>query len=420
VRSTSTSEPRIALCLSGGGFRAALFHLGVLRRLHETGVLERVATVSSVSGGSILAGFLARRTVECGWASLGTVGDWEDEVAAPFRELCSSDLRTAPVVRHALWSWVVPGPLARAMVRRYRRLVPLELGNLPIRPRFVLLATDVAFGVSWVFTRSHMGDYLAGYARTPPGFPLAFAVAASACFPPLFGPMRVPLEPEAFRRGRYRGEDRGRIMCRLALTDGGVYDNLGLEPALRGHHVAVVSDAGGPFQFVPSRAPLLRYMRYPSLLMNQVAALRKRQLMSLIEEQGGEGAWAEEGPREGGGRPRLRRGVYLGIDSCARGAGAARVGQGHWAGYGEALVRSRIAHVRTDLDRFTRAEQEILENHGYSVASAALERRLPDLLQSPRPVAEPPHPDRLDDAAAERALAASHRRLSLRRLLHLV
>src|SRR5262245_31835308 len=51
----------IALCLSGGGFRAALFHLGAIRRLDELGVLSRLETISSVSGGSILAAFLADR-----------------------------------------------------------------------------------------------------------------------------------------------------------------------------------------------------------------------------------------------------------------------------------------------------------------------------------------------------------------------
>jgi NTE family protein len=51
----------VALCLSGGGYRASLFHLGVLRRLNELGTLTRVDTVSAVSGGSILAAFLAQR-----------------------------------------------------------------------------------------------------------------------------------------------------------------------------------------------------------------------------------------------------------------------------------------------------------------------------------------------------------------------
>ncbi len=60
------AEPRIALCPSGGGFRAALFHLGVLRRLHETGVLDQISTISSVSGGSIVAAFVADRIVALG------------------------------------------------------------------------------------------------------------------------------------------------------------------------------------------------------------------------------------------------------------------------------------------------------------------------------------------------------------------
>src|SRR5712691_7171640 len=51
----------IGLALSGGGFRATLFHLGAIRRLHELRILPKVTTVSSVSGGSILNGFLASR-----------------------------------------------------------------------------------------------------------------------------------------------------------------------------------------------------------------------------------------------------------------------------------------------------------------------------------------------------------------------
>jgi len=52
-------EPQAGLCLSGGGYRAMLFHLGSLLRLQETGILARVNRISSVSGGSIVAGLLA-------------------------------------------------------------------------------------------------------------------------------------------------------------------------------------------------------------------------------------------------------------------------------------------------------------------------------------------------------------------------
>src|ERR1700730_2556044 len=58
-------EAGIALALSGGGFRAMLFHAGALMRLNELGILSRAERISSVSGGSIAAGFLA-----CVWDHL--------------------------------------------------------------------------------------------------------------------------------------------------------------------------------------------------------------------------------------------------------------------------------------------------------------------------------------------------------------
>ncbi|MCB4802177.1 putative acylesterase/phospholipase RssA [Methylobacterium brachiatum] len=58
-------EPGIGLCLSGGGFRAMLFHVGALTRLNEAGILPELDRVASVSGGSVAAGALA-----VGWARL--------------------------------------------------------------------------------------------------------------------------------------------------------------------------------------------------------------------------------------------------------------------------------------------------------------------------------------------------------------
>jgi NTE family protein len=52
-------EDGIGLCLSGGGFRAMLFHLGAFTRLNELGLLRRLDRVASVSGGWIAAGALA-------------------------------------------------------------------------------------------------------------------------------------------------------------------------------------------------------------------------------------------------------------------------------------------------------------------------------------------------------------------------
>jgi predicted acylesterase/phospholipase RssA len=48
-----TDRKGIALCFSGGGFRASLFHLGSLRRLNEVGLLSQVNTITSVSGSAV-------------------------------------------------------------------------------------------------------------------------------------------------------------------------------------------------------------------------------------------------------------------------------------------------------------------------------------------------------------------------------
>lgn len=54
-------EEGMALCLSGGGYRAMLFHSSVLLRLNDLAILSKLQRISSVSGGSITSGVLATR-----------------------------------------------------------------------------------------------------------------------------------------------------------------------------------------------------------------------------------------------------------------------------------------------------------------------------------------------------------------------
>src|SRR5712664_3497154 len=73
--------PGMALCLSGGGYRAMLYHLGSLWRLNEIGVLAQLSRVSSVSGGSIVAAVLGLK-----WNKLSFQGG----VAQNFQEVVAS------------------------------------------------------------------------------------------------------------------------------------------------------------------------------------------------------------------------------------------------------------------------------------------------------------------------------------------
>src|SRR5262245_16367781 len=88
---TSNSTDAIALCLSGGGFRALLFHVGVLRRLNEFGMLSRLSVISSVSGGSILNGVLATRWSKLSLGPDGVFTNFNEVMGNAAEQFCQKD-----------------------------------------------------------------------------------------------------------------------------------------------------------------------------------------------------------------------------------------------------------------------------------------------------------------------------------------
>ena len=385
---------RIALCLSGGGLRAALFHLGAVRRLTERGVLARLDLVSGVSGGALFAAFLAERLRP--WPRPGRPLDpalFDAFVAEPFRGLAASNLR------RGLWlaaAW--HGSFVEGMRALYaRRLSARTLETLPERPRFVFNATDLNFGANWVFERDRVGSFRAGYTspQTPEGaarWTVARAVAASSCFPPLFRPMRLALEPDRLRGVRRWTARYTELAARLRLSDGGLYDNLGLQPALSTHHeILLVSDGGAPFRHVPARSRVGELVRYAELLQGQVGALRRAQLLAVFREGRRRGACWRIGDAAS---------IYGGGDAVP--------------GYSATLATEVIAAVRTDLDGFSEAEQAVLENHGYALCEAALRTSLPHLGSADAPF-RLPHPDWADEPRVRHALRSSGRRRLLGR-----
>lgn len=142
------------------------------------------------------------------------------------------------------------------LAAQYERVVTrLRLRELPDQPRFIINATDIEFGVNWIFdsqvkdsVKGEAGDYQAGYRRPLPDWPVARAVAASSCFPPIFNPLPLGLKPAELVDGKYRGPNRDQLVEGIGLSDGGVYDNLGLEPVWKGHAVILVSDGGAVFE----------------------------------------------------------------------------------------------------------------------------------------------------------------------------
>jgi NTE family protein len=397
-RTEYTPAPRaerngIGLCLSGGGFRATLFHLGALRRLNELGILGRLRTITSVSGGSIAAAHLATVLASLPEPLAGPLADWDALVARPLRAFTARDRRTGPIVRRLLpWNWFRTSTGVEALARGYEKhLTPLPLRDLPVRPNFVLCATDMAYGVNWTFERGRIGDWQVGYASPRARWPLARAVAASSCFPPVFNPLPIHLDPHELVGGA-AGLDPTylHILDGLRLTDGGDYDNLGLEPVWKDHATVLVSDGGAPFVASEDRGLLWRVERYTEILGSQAHALRLRWLISnFMADQ--------------------MTGAYWGAKSATT-----RFDPADTTGYSKALATEVIARIRTDLDAFSDAEAAVLENHGYLLADVAIRRHTPSLLPPELPPTRVPYPEWMDEAKVRAALRNSARRRLLR------
>jgi NTE family protein len=182
-------EPGIALCLSGGGYRAMLFHLGALWRLNELKYLPGLTRVSSVSGGSITAGLLGHRWGRLAFSD-GIATQFDAEIVAPLRALASKTID----VEDALKGLFLPGTAADRVAGSYREMLfgGATLQDLPDAPRFVINATNLQSGVLWRFSNPYMWDWRVGKVADP-GIDLAVAVSASSAFPPVLAPARLHL-----------------------------------------------------------------------------------------------------------------------------------------------------------------------------------------------------------------------------------
>ncbi len=358
-------EDGVGLALSGGGYRAALFHLGALQRLNEVGLLGRLDRISSVSGGSIVAGVLAQRWSELAFDGTGRSARLGELVVAPVRALCA---RTIDVM--AGLAGVLPwGDGNRSLAKAYDKHLfgGIKLAQLPDRPRFVLNATNMQTGRSFRFSKPYMGDYLIGLVERP-DVPLAEAVAASSGFPPVLSPQLRRLPPGALRRtdGATLHDDP-RCNRDLVLCDGGAYDNLGLETVWGRYRTLLVSDGGAPFavEEAPASHRFEQVLRVLDIATDQARGMRKRLLVDLFKR--GE-----------------RKGAYWGIDTDP-------------AGYPLAdampcppATRQRLAAMRTRLNAFSAQEQGELINWGYAICDAALRANVLSGVHRPRAWPCPP------------------------------
>ena len=271
-------ESKIALALSGGGSRAMAFHLGCLRALNETGLLNQVSVISSVSGGSVIAALycsepgdfsdferkvreiLARGFVMPTLMTVLTTSEGLNAVAAA--SLLAVDRLAALIIRIILKLSRIPIGrnlkwLSRSQFRRWasrttilrRTFSGLFSGRkLPElrsdRPKLIIVACELRAKAAFYFTAERLHCWRYGSADSS-NIEIAHAVVASASYP-----AALPALDELMTF-----EKEGKSMVRrVTLTDGGVYDNMGLAPFWPDRDLQISLDAGKFDRIIACRA----------------------------------------------------------------------------------------------------------------------------------------------------------------------
>lgn len=344
----------MGLCMSGGGYRAMLFHVGALWRLMDSGKLFGLTRVSSVSGGSITAGVLA-----LAWDGLasGGMAAFQHDVVAPLRALA----RVTIDERSIIGGIMLPGSIGHYVAGAYAKHLfgDKTLQDLPQAPRFIFNATNLETGTLFRFSRREIRDWRVGKIAAPK-VRIADAVAASSAFPPILSPFILDVAPVDFdppQPGEI-GDDAFR--SEISLTDGGVYDNLGLEQVWKKCRTVLVSDAGG--RLTDDASPpgdwARQSMRIMEVIDHQVRNLRKIQAVGSLARKERIGAYWS-----------IRTDIadYPLSDSlpCPHDR------------------TMRIAGIPTRLRRMDDAQQERLINWGYAVTDAGLRGYLDSGLAPP-------------------------------------
>ena len=233
-----------------------------------------------------------------------------------------------------------------------------RLVDLPQRPQLVITATELSAGRAFRFSREFIGSWDFGYAPTPPEMRVATAVAASAAAPPLVPALRLPTAGLSLREPPPV----------LTLTDGGVYDNLGVEwfqgwsPERRPEAAVPVGDL-----VVVNASGALRREERQFL---GLAALNRMRKVQYAQTQATRVRWLVAEMESG-----RQEGLYFGIVADPRqyrmpSPSRTPIDPAWYTGALPSRLVGALAGLRTDFNRFTTEEATLLAYHGYWSAHA--------------------------------------------------
>lgn len=301
---TQTKNLRIGLSLSGGGYRAAIYHLGTFRKLREMGILENVDVISTISGGSITG------------ACYGLKGDNFEEFEKCLRGIVQKSIIkgilysfrfisififllsivifsiyllftrfawvSTPLLVIVMWSLLIYQfkifPVSSIINRLYSKWFfdGKTLKDFNPMPRIAINATNLETGRPFTFSKNKMSDSTyehPGKGRKtikfkPDGFPISLAVASSTCVPFAFTPI--------FIDKKYFEDEKDFETIKPCLVDGGVYDNQGVHKLTQKNSsyecdVVIVSDAGNIMPKINSFNNVIQLlMRTSEIFMNRI------------------------------------------------------------------------------------------------------------------------------------------------------
>ena len=374
VSTLCPEDAKIALALSGGGVRASAFHMGVLRYFSSKGLLGNIRPISTVSGGSLAVGLLMSKN--------GNAWPHDPASFSKAAELVKQVLTSTSLQLNALLRMLNPFNWPHIFSRANVVADSLEglwgikgkLGSLPTLPVWELNGTTMETGRRWRFVSGPgaiMGDGATGNWGAK-DFRLADAMAASAAFPGGVSPLQVSADPGT---ATLRYPDPMNAVLREKgtkswhIADGGVYDNLGLEPLYDasarkirqtcGCDFVIVSDAGSPLKF-SNWALWAQGLGFGGRTIDVMYAqgrnMRARSFVGTIIAKTASGLFLN-----------IANSRANAITEYLKQGGDKRISNSLAAGLNQDKV-DEAALFETTLRRLSTAEYDLLERHGFETA----------------------------------------------------
>lgn len=359
--------PRIGVCVSGGGFRAAFYSLGAFRYLAEADLLSAITDVSAVSGGSLAAAKLGAE-----WPAIlnGGLDALIESVEEPLRDAVGqSNIRNIWLSRAARGRGFGHGGRGVVLGEVFCETLglPSAINELPPGPQIIFTTTCLQTGRAFRFARGFTGSWDFGYVEpTPAGVHLGTALAASAAFPFTFTVIQLPTANLQLPK---------RTPSTITLVDGGVYDNLGLEwfqgrgsgrpgAGADAEFVLVINASGILSPATRKLSTGSSLLRDINVQYSQTLNVRVRWFVDQLLSVPGSGA-------------------YVGINRDPRrytlADNVTPISPEFYDGSLPSSLAQRMPRIRTDLDRFTHEETALLTYHGYWSLHARLATFRPDL-----------------------------------------